>query len=781
MLGCMKPRIALALLALGLALAGIYLVFASESGMRPRSAERPAEAAPAAREPAEILTAEPLAAAEERGLAGEMRRAPAAAETRAAAPAAAPEGGPTFLVRVVDERGLPRADVPVELRLEHGGGTSSVLGRTRGDEGLATFRRVGEGWGLDLERCSATASIAGVFERPIERTYPFREWPQAPVELVLPAHGSVVVLLLDAAGDALPDPRREVELAIAREQQPGASLWNAAGTSSTEVEGGRARFGFVGLGLELEATFDGRPERGRASTTLRGPTRPGEEVSVQLICRGPASELLFRALDPGGTPLAERELELSLVRRIGGGSLSTGESRTTDAGGRVRIALLEPWSAGSTLTLELTCRVSAGDTLAAELDLSREFPPGTTDLGDVVLAPAPMLVSGRIVDASERPVTGASVRVERAYTQGPGAEPTWNTALWGNVEQDGSFVFREAPPAPELRLVVDSSEHLRPAPIPFVPGTRDLEIVLVAGGALAGSIRVPEGVPASAFQLRASIPGHGPRTAFVEPDGSFVVRGLPAGSVDCAFLILAGSQELLEVQGVTVVDGETRRDPRLQEVDLAEGVRKLAVGVLLPDGSPAQSGWVRTLGQERPGQTPAAFVIENGAAHVLGRRAPLDLEINVPGFRIVRLAGVERDQQVRLEPAFAVRLVLPADVPLPPAGSSLQVGLERQDEGGTSAPGHLNLFRHGQSVGWWSPAFGDESNTFGEGREVLVTVQEPGRYEVRFHVVHGSPDGGRMSFNIPASEATRYLELDERAAGAGYRVEPDRKQYEQRL
>jgi hypothetical protein len=60
-------------------------------------------------------------------------------------------------------------------------------------------------------------------------------------------------------------------------------------------------------------------------------------------------------------------------------------------------------------------------------------------------------------------------------------------------------------------------------------------------------------------------------------------------------------------------------------------------------------------------------------------------------------------------------------------------------------------------------------------------VQQPGRHEVVFHVVYGSPDGGRMSFQIPASEETRYLELGERDAGAGFRVEPDERQYAERL
>ena len=384
-----------------------------------------------------------------------------------------------------------------------------------------------------------------------------------------------------------------------------------------------------------------------------------------------------------------------------------------------------------------------------------------------------------------RPVSEVSLQVERPYPQGAGREPVWRFSLSGEVREDGSFLLQDEPPADELRLVVDPNDYVQPAPIPFAPGTRDLVVVVQGGGSIEGSLRAPDARLLGMIELRAELPGgkplRGVRTDLATARsggvlGHFKIPGLPPGSVDVNVVLVPGGVVLRTVEGVSVVDGETSHDPRLQDVALSELVRSLKIRVHLADGTAAQSGWVRVI-EASGSRTGAGFLIQEGEAHVTTRMEPVDLEINVPRCLVARLAQVESDREVVLEPAFTVRVELPVDVPLPPAGSSLQVRLAPSRE----APDHLSLFRDGENAGWWSPSFGDEQNTFDERRSLELVIQELGSYEAGFNVVYGNPEGGRMSFGIPASEATHRIEIGASSAGRVFRVEPDPRQYAERL
>jgi len=270
----------------------------------------------------------------------------------------------------------------------------------------------------------------------------------------------------------------------------------------------------------------------------------------------------------------------------------------------------------------------------------------------------------------------------------------------------------------------------------------------------------------------------GEREATLGADGAFQLAGLPPGASALSFQLAQGNLELVNVADVAVRDGETNRDPRLERVDLRSSVHRLSVRVHLPDGGPANAGWVRALEEHADEWNVAAFVIEGGLAQLLVHTWPADLVVNVPGFRVVRLAGVQADQEVTLEGAFEVRCELPPDVAFP-AGASLQLTLTRA---GSSAEGErLQLFRGTTQAGWWNAAFGDESNTFDERRALTLPIQELGTYEANFHVVYGKSGGARMSFDIPASAETRSLALDASAAGRTFRVVPDPAQYAERV
>jgi hypothetical protein len=670
----------------------------------------------------------------------------------------------TLLVKVVDGRGTPVPHVPVLLDLVDGRVNQHWNETTRAD-GLATFRRIGVNRPLGAATLG-TVSIAGTLDPPVEVPFRLADWPEAPLVLVVPDRGSVVIELVDEQGRLRTDLERDVELVIEREQHGGAMLYNRPRERVTP-EGGRARFPLVGLGLRLRASCDGRPRFAPVEATFAGPLRAGEELVQRLVVGAPETTLLFRVLDPRNQPLAQSQVEVEITMHTGRSSISTGGERLpTDAEGRVRMPLLDRWYAGSTLVLGLTHETG----LAAEVDLSREFPPGEADLGDVAMKVPPVLVAGRLVDVDGKPVSYAQVKVETHAGNDPSATQWW-PILWANSGEDGSFSFAEGTTASDLRLAVSSQDFIDPEPLPFARGARDLMIVLERGGALAGSILAPEGLSPTTFELRCGSQESWDNSGAIEADGTFVLRGLAPDSVDVSVCLVPGQARLKDIHGVAVVDGETTRDPRLQGIDCRDLLSALHVSVKSADGLPADGGWVRVLGSTG---REAGFLIEQGKALVLGPREPLDLEINVPGHRIERRFDVRSDLEVALQAAFRVRLELAREVELPAEPTRLQVRLERLSGPEDMRPAEsLDLFRGAERTGWWNRYFGNDTNSFDASREVFATVQEPGFYTVEFFLVTGSPGGAMTSSSLTTSSDTPPLELDESRADATLRVKPD--------
>jgi hypothetical protein len=344
-----------------------------------------------------------------------------------------------------------------------------------------------------------------------------------------------------------------------------------------------------------------------------------------------------------------------------------------------------------------------------------------------------------------------------------------------HVRPDGSFALHAEPDADTCMLAIEA-ERFAPHPrVRFEPGARDLVITLADGAGLAGSVLVPAGFPPQALRALVRFSGS-TRTAQVGSDGRFALAGIAEELVAVEIQLLPGEFVVARVADVAARLDAAEHDARLAAIDLRDAVRMLRLGVLLADGTPARGGWARDLrAADSYGQT--AFVIEGGAVELLLPAGPADVELCVPGQRLLRVDGVDADRTVVLEPAFEVRCELPADVPLPPGGG-LQLTLMPL---AWESVQNVSLWRGFETAGWWSPAFGDESTTFDERRELRVPIQQTGTHAVRFHVVTGKPDGGRMSFEIPARDGLQRIELDERSAGETVRVAPDAARYSERL
>ncbi len=694
----------------------------------------------------------------------------------------------SLIVKLVDEQGAPVSKLDVELALP----TGHRLQQRPGADGLASFLHVGSSGDNPprLESGLCKVAVDGTFREPIEREFEVAQWPTGPLDLVVPGHGSVEVELVFSGVGRDPASTMPVELDVHRAQAPGARV-HSGHRHSVSPKKDRALFTPVGLGLELEAHFDCRSSAAPASKVFRGPTVAGEIAKVQLEVETAAHALTFRAVDDQGNPLANKWLEHA-VRPAGHQALDGlrgwSGSCTTDLLGQARVPAPELARFQGPLVLHLRCDSKTNAPRAALHTLPTFVAPGVTDLGDIAVLPPAVLVSGRVVDGSGNPIYAARVLLleptSDPATPGAGLHSRTGQEKERWSETNGTFLFEDQPTAKGTQLRAEAAQYLPSSPVAFVPGTRDLEIVLRRGAELAGSVVVPSGVSAKIFM--PEFHSEAARRLWRPPlseNGEFLTSGLVPGVFNFRLNLHGFDQPIFEVAGLRAVDELVTRDPRIQAIEVASKIGMVKVSVLLPDGKPAEGGWVRVLGSKQSGPASAfgaAVILVAGAAVAWGPSGPLDLEVNVPGFRVERRHGVTGELEVRLQSCPRIRLELKRDTQLPPDAMSLQVRLQPLREGQETSLVTLQLFKGDQQAGWWSPSFGDEQNTFGAAREVFVEVQEFGPHAVEFHLVVAQ-QGGSRSQRLEAGERTQVLELGASDDGKTFQVAPDPAAYEKAL
>lgn len=376
----------------------------------------------------------------------------------------------TIRVRVVDPQGEPAVGVPVAIRryteavsggppggIDISGGkgkgrtvtTINVGGQgspgprtlagidTAAADGIAEFRHVQEIIGERKAGQRHTLAIASPLVEPVEAEIGSDGWPDEPLVLQLPETGELEVLVVDAEGKPLNDPLATITLGQLPEQKdkPRLDTTNFPDFRSAFnrdrvvwVSEGRALFPFVGLGLELEAALNREWLSGPLDVKGFGPTEAGERATLTVQCPVPDSRLKGRVLDEEGKPLASTELAFWTELVVAGGmATSTGYVNLhTDDGGRFDVLIgpgpTGPGPAGDWETLKFSIRDhdrATGSTRLASFEFDVPLEPGTKDLGDVVLALPPLLVSGIVVDDEGEPVSGASIHVEVKEFLGP--------------------------------------------------------------------------------------------------------------------------------------------------------------------------------------------------------------------------------------------------------------------------------------------------------------------------------------------------------------------------
>ncbi len=727
-----NPKAWLALAAL---LALLFaLRVALQRGRDPaRDATPPVESAavPPAVAASPLADAVPVEPAADASSARADERAALAAQA-APSDAVDPEPDDDLVVIVRDAAGGPVAAAIVRLVCQRLSATQ-MEGRMTEADGTARYEQLGSRMATS-EAAAWSVQVRLPFLEGLVRTLDPAVIPREPLVFVLPPHGAVVVEVREADGRPVADGTG-VALAVIPEGEPRELApidHDRRSGQLAPTKNGLARFAHVAPGTELQVSVERPGASAPAVAYGSGPLHAGEEARLVVLLGADEAVVLLRLIDPGGRPLADTEVDLQFNRTtVARHMASRSMSRTTDSDGRLRFELPTAHFEGDTRALH----VSTLWDLWAEVDLSRSYPPGETDLGDLVLAPPSLVVAGRVVDTAGRPVMRVQVSVEDVDREKRG----W--LLEPRTDREGRFDLRVAWNVNEVSVRAGEGARSSP-PLRVAAGTTDLVLVVPMVGALAGSVLVDEPLR-SAFanrtlrdELDIEVLTSGttePRSeARLEEDRTFEVQELLPGLYSVSFTARPGL-ELARVEGVEVVADETTRDPRLQEVDLRGRLFLHRLLLESPEKTLEVGGWVR---HGPPGskiaEEAAKTRFQGTTVELVSGLSSIDVLLAAEGFRRELLEGIRGEHRVTLRRGFPVRLVLSADTDLPAPPYYLKAALAPLGE----APETLDR---------------DVPN-FDARRTVLVTAPASGTLVVRWILERSTHDLGTAKVLALAEE-----------------------------
>ncbi|MBL9077730.1 MAG: hypothetical protein JNL08_09510 [Planctomycetes bacterium] len=549
-----------------------------------------------------------------------------------------------LVVRAVDRDGTPVAGAAVELlatTIDLDDDSQTTLAAEHTDAtGTAVFTHA-QRWRDLICPHDGTRPLrvaAGQLGRATPIDLDANALPDAPVVLRFEEFGAIEIEPLAADGSLLVNEHVAVG--------SGNQVWVAM-TNGTVL---RCPVAPVGQRYRVTLLFSSTVE-------VDGPARAGDVVRVTLRA-GPFLTVSGRLLHDAA-PFAQR-----LVALFHDGASGLLDVTETDADGRFRFHLPagqgpfgdEPEPA---LFVRTCDRVGRPTDLAAPWR-GRSADQGTLDLGTLSLRrdALPVLVAGRIV--APGPLDGTTVAVGQVSNDRfVELESTAHTM----VHADGAFEVRGATDATDLHLLVGSPAHLGIDPVPFRPGQRDLVVTLRAELERTATFLLPSRELAVAVRAVVRIPSDesDDDPYDFEPDS----RHWDGQRLHCRWrqpfegrydiLVLDHRGAPLHTIPAVWFAAAAGPDPRLVDVRLpvlrpvritvptavpARGLDSMSTQLTLLDGDATE--------RSIPAVDACTFLVL--------AEPPVDLHVQVPGYRNRVLRGVRVDTTVALEPAIAVAL-----------------------------------------------------------------------------------------------------------------------------
>jgi hypothetical protein len=639
--------------------------------------------------------------------------------------------------QVRDAAGLPVAGVPVAVRIDWPAGRLAWDWAERtsaGPEGLVEFLGLPQ-FLSGRPQYAAKLRLAMATSAPVEIALDPDLWPAETLVLTLPAHGALELNVLDLDGSPFLAPARASLAARlpGAPGEPGAAFENPiASVASAEVRAGLARFASVEPGRELALRITARGSQA-PSELLIPALAAGESRRVDVMLGASQVVLGLCALDELGRPLADLELRIRGFAHLESGSyFEENMTPVTDEQGCFRVWADSSWALALEARLYVESMPRQNSPLRVALvELARPPTRGWNDLGQAVLAPAPLLAAGRVLLGAAGITDRARLKIDlqpddqaSLGDRRRGAE--LERQSWF-ADPEGRFAIYELAPAPRLRMRAEVDD-LKSDWVEFEPGAADLELVLPVPGAIAGSVRLGDPLPERALfvwikdeaeKLVANRP--------VASSGEYEIRDLRPGVYEVIIdrSVLLDGHSLATAEGVVVRPGETTRDPRLAGIDLSERCRVLSLDIRVPSNAEPARGQIRW----RP--SGDALAAAEGLSFgpdwkpiLVVQSFPVDVAVLAQGCRVQRLERVDSSPQtIELAPDLHIRLRLPSDVRLPDPPMFVTAVLETQD-------------------GWGLHGDPTEAGTFDAMHEAIVSAPDVGRLHVRL-VLDLRVDGGR--------------------------------------
>ncbi len=633
----------------------------------------------------------------------------------------------TIQVVTLDGRGAALDGVPVALRKRSSSWQHDALVAHSSAGGRVALRHIGSELTLDREFRWSVA-VAAALAEPVEIAIDPEALPVEALVLTVPSTGSLEVLVSALPGGPPADKGR-VELYLHDPSSAaGPSFWGRGDMLSAELAGGSALFTHVGLGLEFDV--EARAERSTVPTraTGAGPRSPGERARLELALGSDHPVLRMRILDPAGVPAARTGLRAKLRTSSEMGSDTSEDDLSTDEAGLAWYDLSPLWSEEARRVLDLLVEPASEAAAqwlgaSAQIDLTRAFPAGTSDVGDVRLRSAGRIASGRVETSDGTPVEGAEVTAEwTARSQALGQDQGWYERLDARSDAQGRFELLGAIEGEMLRLSASSGGQ-DSARLECRAGASDLVLTLLEGARVEGRLLLDEAISSDALRVALHVPedqaefAGAPRSssAVVSSDGHFALTNVATGTYDLDVNANHRGSRVAHLEGLWVPPAGPCSDPRLEAIDLRGALIAFTLELVPPRPDDRLLGIVTAelIGAAADVEARTTnFLHGSNASFVLPCRS-VDLEIHMDGFRAVRLSDVRRDVRVELEPGLRVRLRLRGDDPLPRPPRYLKPFLSAEED----PPGSQGHF---------------QTSVIDESREVVLSAESAGSLYVHW-------------------------------------------------
>ena len=297
----------------------------------------------------------------------------------------------------------------------------------------------------------------------------------------------------------------------------------------------------------------------------------------------PYVDIRGRALSSERVPLAGAHLQcfVAEIRKETTGmdrgvTMSLGSGTTTDAQGAfsVRIGLWSQFEK-SRCEIVLVTRDPRSESMWRGQAVVEVRSQGTCDVGDVVLAPDPLILSGIVVNEQGTPVPAILIDVvDRERPQGF-RDARLGDLLPVSTGKDGRFAIASSTPSQDLMLRIDHRDY-RPVRVDHLrPPRLDLRIVLVDSGtasihfSLLMDEECGQGLRGRAVRTVADPGLRRPFPSYADAvRGEQVIRPVEPGEYRLEVFDLSTGIVVDRIEGLRVEERRECDDARLHPIDL---------------------------------------------------------------------------------------------------------------------------------------------------------------------------------------------------------------------